>query len=96
MTQDTNTLSADLDGDGKISEREREFHLSKIESNEKMAWISFLSIIVAGVYIIGFAPETRLERMGNTADWFFIALLSIIGFHYGVQGIGGMMGNFKK
>lgn len=84
-----NRAAADLDGDGKISERERNFYLEKIENNQKMAWIAFLSVLLSGIYLLVIAPEARLSSFGNVLDWFFIGLVSVIGFHYGVQGFAG-------
>ena len=79
-------MAGDLDGDGKISKREREYYFDKIEDNQKMAWIAFGTVLASGFYLLVLAPETRIAAYGTTLDWFFIALLSIIGFHYGVQG----------
>lgn len=75
---------ADLDGDGKVSQRELEIAVDRLENIKKMAWICLASIIGAAIAILFVLPETRVEKLGTVLDLFWIATGSVIGAFVGV------------
>ena len=77
-------IKADLDGDGKVDKEERKIYLEKLEGQSKMAWIAFLAFVLSGLYILGFADEARIKSYDDVLDWYWIGLVSIIGFYFGV------------
>jgi len=78
-------VKGDLDGDGIVSNKEREIIFDKIREQGYMAWISLILIIASGVYILAFAEESRVTALGNgVLDWFYIILGSLILAYYGV------------
>lgn len=74
----------DLDGDGKISKKEMSIHEEKLNNQEKMAWISFIVLIITGSYMIFFAPETRIAAASSGVfDMIYLTLGGIIAIYFG-------------
>lgn len=77
--------SADIDGDGVVSDKEKNLIIEKIRDQGRMAWISFILIIAAGIYTLVYAPDERVTILGNgVMDWFYIILGSLILAYFGV------------
>ena len=82
---DNSKAKGDLDGDGIVSEKERNMVFEKIKEQGRMAWIAFFLICAGGVYTLGFAEESRITALGNgVMDWFYIILGSLILAYFGV------------
>jgi hypothetical protein len=85
----------DLDGDGKITEDElikKEKMLDiqnkdgKSDSQEKMAWVSLLSMIGYAILpVLPFIDESRLVIVSSMSGTLFLALASIVGFFFGAK-----------
>ena len=80
---DDKKSNADIDGDGIIDKKEKELFIEKLESQSKMAWIAFWTLICCGIYLIGFADPEKLKSAGELG-MFWLGLVSIIGFFFGV------------
>ena len=48
-----------------------------------MAWIAFSMIVLSGVYLLGFAEESKLKAIDGILDMYWIGLVSIVGFYFG-------------
>ena len=84
MSEQDKQVTADLDGDGKVSNKERELFLDKLQGQAKLAWIAFITLIVSGSYLMFFADIERMNAAGSGVfDMYWITLASIIGFYFG-------------
>ncbi len=75
----------DLNKDGKVSETEEEAYERKAVNRRRMAWVSLLAMIATAFAILFFIPETKLERIKDMLDLYWIAMGSIVGAYVGIS-----------
>lgn len=86
-------LTIDMNKDNVITEKELqqgrellELNLreQKAKAQQKMAWISMISILLYAILpILPFIPADRLDTIEAISDLFFISQASIVGFFFG-------------
>ena len=82
-----NTLcdKIDINGDGKISEREELLYEKKAVNRRRMAWLSLVSLIISGFALMFFVPEKRLERLDGILELYWVSLGGIVGAYVGIS-----------
>ncbi len=75
----------DLNKDGTVSETEEEAYERKAVNRRRMAWVSLLAMIATAFAILFFIPETKLERIKDMLDLYWIAMGSIVGAYVGIS-----------
>lgn len=75
----------DLNKDGKVSETEEEAYERKAVNRRRMAWVSLIAMIATAFAILFFIPETKLERIKDMLDLYWIAMGSIVGAYVGIS-----------
>jgi type IV secretory pathway component VirB8 len=82
----------DLDGDGKLSQAElasseKVLQLDKLESQKKMSWLAFWSMIVLTVILIlPVIAETKLKTIEPFITMYYICMSGVICAYFGVSG----------
>ncbi len=77
--------SADLDGDGMISEKEFKFLERRLNTTRKLAIGSFASLVAAAAYILGLMPPERMETLNGSTDIIFIVLGGVVATYMGAE-----------
>lgn len=75
----------DIDKDGKVSETEAEAYERKAVNRRRMAWVSLIAMVATAAAILFVVPETKLERIKDMLDLYWIALGSIVGAYVGIS-----------
>lgn len=75
----------DLNGDGKITETEQQAYERKAVNRRRMAWVSLIAMIATAGAILFVVPETKLERIKDMLDLYWIAMGSIVGAYVGIS-----------
>jgi len=76
----------DVNGDGKIDEFEQAIYEKKAVNRRKMAWVALIAMIVSGLLLMSpLIPESRLEKLENLLDFYWIALGTITGAYVGIS-----------
>lgn len=75
----------DIDGDGKVSEQEQIAYERKAKNRRRMAWVSLIAMIATAFALMFFVPESRLERIKDMLDFYWISLGGIIGAYVGIS-----------
>lgn len=75
----------DINKDGLVSETEVEAYERKAVNRRRMAWVSLIAMIATAAAIIFVVPETKLERIKDMLDLYWIALGSIVGAYVGIS-----------
>lgn len=74
----------DMNNDGKIDEHEIEAR--KMISQKRMAWVALASMIVFTIILfLPVIPESRLEKLTDISDLFYISMAGIVGAFMGVS-----------
>lgn len=84
----TTDLKTDMDinGDGKIDAFEQDLYERKAINRRKMAWVSLAAIIVSALILMSpLVSESRLEKLENLLDFYWIALGTITGAYVGIS-----------
>lgn len=85
-TEKTNfNFDADLNGDGKLSEREEQLYEKKAVNRRRMAWVSLIALIVSAFCIMFLVPEKRLEQLNGLLELYWISLGGIVGAYVGIS-----------
>ena len=80
----------DVDGDGIVSDEEmKTIHAinqeAKIESQQKMAWVAMISMIVFTVLVfLPIFPDTRIKALADLFGLFYIGQAGVAGAYMGV------------
>lgn len=80
----SNQNDFDMNNDGKIDEHEIEAR--KMVSQKRMAWVALASMIIFTVILfLPIIPESRLEKLTDISDLFYISMAGIVGAFMGVS-----------
>jgi len=80
----------DVDGDGIVSDEEmKTIHAinqeAKIETQQKMAWVAMISMIVFTVLVfLPIFPDTRIKALADLFGLFYIGQAGVVGAYMGV------------
>lgn len=75
----------DINGDGKVSELEEKAYERKAQNRRKMAWVSLIAMIATAVALLFFVPDSRLEKIKDMLDLYWISLGGIVGAYVGIS-----------
>lgn len=75
----------DVDGDGKVNDKEYAMYERKATNRRKIAWVSLVAMIATAFSIMFLIPETRLERIKDMLDLYWISLGGIVGAYVGMS-----------
>ena len=76
----------DLNQDGKVDEFEQAIYERKAVNRRKMAWVSLAAMIGTALVLMSpLVPESRLEKLENLLDFYWIALGTITGAYVGIS-----------
>lgn len=84
MADDNNNV-VDIDGDGKVDEKEYEIYKRKAVNRRRMAWLSLIALITSGFALMFFVPETRLTQLNGILELYWLSLGGIVGAYVGVS-----------
>ncbi len=79
------SFEADLNGDGKLSDREEQLYEKKAVNRRRMAWLSLISMILSAFCIMFFVPEKRLEQLNGLLELYWVSLGGIVGAYVGIS-----------
>lgn len=75
----------DLNNDGNVTSKEERIYEKKAVNRRRMAWVSLLAMIFTAVALLFFVPETRLEKIKDMLDLYWIALGGVVGTYVGIS-----------
>ena len=82
---DNTNNEIDLNKDGKVSSKEEAQYERKAVNRRRMAWLSLVAMIVSAFALMFFVPESRLEKIKDMLDLYWIALGGVIGTYVGIS-----------
>ena len=84
MMENENSIF-DINGDGKLDDKEQVMYERKAVNRRRMAWVSLVAMIVTAFALMFFVSDTRLEKIKDMLDFYWIALGSITGAYVGIS-----------
>ena len=75
----------DINGDGKVTKAEEQAYERRAVNRRRMAWVSLVSMIATMTAILFLVPETKLDRIKDILDLYWIAMGSIVGAYVGIS-----------
>jgi len=79
------TEEIDLNKDGKINKEEEAAYERKAANRRKMAWVSLIALISSAFCLMFLVSESRIEKIKDILDFYWIALGSIVGAYVGIS-----------
>lgn len=80
-------MDFDLDGDGKVSEKEFELVERKTKAQRKMATSSLIAMFIfTALLFFPVLPTERVTALSDVLGLFYIAQASIVGAYMGLSG----------
>lgn len=83
-TDETPEPGIDLNKDGKISKAEVATYEKRARNRRQMAWVALIALVVSGFSLMFLVPETRLTKLTNMLDLYWISLGGIVGAYVGI------------
>lgn len=75
----------DVNNDGIVTSKEEKLYEKKAVNRRRMAWVSLIAMIVTALSLLFFVPETRLEKIKDMLDLYWIALGGVVGAYVGIS-----------
>jgi len=82
---DNTNDEVDINKDGKVSSKEEAAYERKAVNRRRMAWVSLIAMIVSALALMFFVPESRLEKIKDMLDLYWIALGGVVGTYVGIS-----------
>lgn len=77
----------DINGDGKIDEREFEMHEKRTANHRKIAFVALWSCILLTIVLLTpLIPVERVTALSDLISMFYIMMGTVIGAYMGVSG----------
>lgn len=80
-----NNSEVDINKDGIVNDKEQELYEKKAVNRRRMAWVSLLAMIATAFAVLFFVPETKLDRIKDMLDLYWISLGGIVGAYVGIS-----------
>jgi len=84
MTDQSNDR-IDLNGDGKVDEKEYAIYERKAINRRRLAWVALIAMIATAFSMLFFVSETRLDKIKDILDLYWISLGGITGAYVGLS-----------
>lgn len=84
--KETSNNKLDIDGDGIVSDSERDMYTTRVNTKRRMAIIAMSSMIILTILL--FTPWVGVERVkaiGDLIGMFYIAMAGIVGTYMGAE-----------
>lgn len=78
-------VEADINNDGIVDEKETKIYEMRATNRRRMAWVSLVAMIVSAIAIMFFVPDSRLEKIKDMLDLYWIALGGVVGAYVGIS-----------
>jgi NADH:ubiquinone oxidoreductase subunit E len=75
----------DLNNDGNVTSKEEKIYEKKAVNRRRMAWVSLIAMVFTAIALLFFVPETRLEKIKDMLDLYWIALGGVVGTYVGIS-----------
>lgn len=75
----------DLNNDGNVDDKEEQLYEKKAVNRRRMAWVSLFAMIATAFAVLFFVPETKLDRIKDMLDLYWISLGGIVGAYVGIS-----------
>jgi len=75
----------DINHDGKVDKNEELAYERKAINRRRMAWVSLIAIIATAFCLLFFVSESRIEKIKDLLDFYWIALGSVVGAYVGIS-----------
>ena len=75
----------DVDNDGQVSEQELKIYEMRAANRRRMAWVSLLAMILTAAALIFLVPDSRLDKLKDLLDLYWIALGGVVGAYVGIS-----------
>jgi hypothetical protein len=75
----------DVDNDGRVSEQELKIYEMRAANRRRMAWVSLLAMILTAAALVFFVPDSRLDKLKDLLDLYWIALGGVVGAYVGIS-----------
>jgi NADH:ubiquinone oxidoreductase subunit E len=82
---DNTNNDIDINQDGKVSSKEETQYERKAVNRRRMAWLSLIAMVASAFALMFFVPESRLEKIKDMLDLYWIALGGVVGTYVGIS-----------
>lgn len=82
---DSTDNEIDIDRDGKVSDKEEIMYEKKAVNRRRMAWVSLVAMIATAFALLFLVSDSRLEKVKDMLDLYWIALGGIVGAYVGIS-----------
>ena len=82
---DNTNNDIDINRDGKVSSKEETQYERKAVNRRRMAWLSLIAMVASAFALMFFVSESRLEKIKDMLDLYWIALGGVVGTYVGIS-----------
>lgn len=82
---DNTNNEIDVNMDGKVTKNEEIAYERKAVNRRRMAWVSLIAMIATAFALLFLVSDTRIEKIKDMLDFYWIALGSITGAYVGIS-----------
>ena len=81
----TTDNEVDINKDGRVSDKEELLYEKKAVNRRRMAWVSLIAMIATAFALLFLVSDSRLEKVKDMLDLYWIALGGIVGAYVGIS-----------
>lgn len=82
---DNTDNEVDINKDGMVSDKEEILYEKKAVNRRRMAWVSLIAMIATAFALLFLVSDSRLEKVKDMLDLYWIALGGIVGAYVGIS-----------
>lgn len=82
---DNTDNEVDINKDGMVSDKEEMLYEKKAVNRRRMAWVSLIAMIATAFALLFLVSDSRLEKVKDMLDLYWIALGGIVGAYVGIS-----------